>query len=98
MITCYEKVEKKYKHDVMTYGFKSGNVSDRANTVDSVLKVSSENDSNEKNDLISVTVDEGKATFELMEDDVELTGYMCAWADEKEHVDIVKERKLSFED
>ena len=44
MITCYEKVEKKYKHDVMTYGFKSGNVSDRANTVDSVLKVSSEND------------------------------------------------------
>lgn len=33
-----------------------------------------------------------------MEDDVELTGYMCAWADEKEHVDIVKERKLSFED
>lgn len=26
----------------MTYGFKSGNVSDRANTVDSVLKVSSE--------------------------------------------------------
>lgn len=57
MITCYEKVEKKYKHDVMTYGFKSGNVSDRANIVDSVLKVSSENDSNEKNDLISVTVD-----------------------------------------
>lgn len=56
MITCYEKVEKKYKHDVMTYGFKSGNVSDRANTVDSVLKVSSENDSNEKNDWISVTV------------------------------------------
>ena len=52
MITCYEKVEKKYKHDVMT-----GNVSDRANTVDSVLKVSSENDSNEKNDWISVTVD-----------------------------------------
>ena len=37
MITCYEKVEKKYKHDVMTYGFKSGNVSDRANTVMSVL-------------------------------------------------------------
>lgn len=57
MITCYEKVEKKYKHDVMTYGFKSGNISDRANTVDSVLKVSSENDSNEKNDWISVTVD-----------------------------------------
>lgn len=57
MITCYEKVEKKYKHDVMTYGFNSGNVSDRANTVDSVLKVSSENDSNEKNDWISVTVD-----------------------------------------
>lgn len=57
MITCYEKVEKKYKHDEMTYGFKSGNVSDRANTVDSVLKVSSENDSNEKNDWISVTVD-----------------------------------------
>lgn len=41
----------------MTYGFKSDNVSDRANTVDSVLKVSSENDSNEKNDWISVTVD-----------------------------------------
>ena len=57
MITCYEKGEKKYKHDVMTYGFKSDNVSDRANTVDSVLKVSSENDSNEKNDWISVTVD-----------------------------------------
>lgn len=96
MITCYEKGEKKYKHDVMTYGFKSGNVSYRANTVDSVLKVSSENDSNEKNDLISVTVDEGKATFELMEDDVELTGYMCAWADEKEHVDIVKGEKIEF--
>ena len=96
MITCYEKVEKKYKHDVMTYGFKSDNVSDRANTVDSVLKVSSENDSNEKNDLISVTVDEGKATFELMEDDVELTGYMCAWADEKEHVDIVKGEEIEF--
>lgn len=96
MITCYEKGEKKYKHDVMTYGFKSDNVSDRANTVDSVLKVSSENDSNEKNDWISVTVDEGKATFELMEDDVELTGYMCAWADEKEHVDIVKGEKIEF--
>mgnify|MGYP002726823663 FL=1 len=96
MITCYEKGEKKYKHDVMTYGFKSDNVSDRANTVDSVLKVSSENDSNEKNDLISVTVDEGKATFELMEDDVELTGYMCAWADEKEHVDIVKGEEIEF--
>ena len=96
MITCYEKGEKKYKHDVMTYGFKSDNVSYRANTVDSVLKVSSENDSNEKNDLISVTVDEGKATFELMEDDVELTGYMCAWADEKEHVDIVKGEEIEF--
>lgn len=96
MITCYEKGEKKYKHDVMTYGFKSDNVSDRANTVDSVIKVSSENDSNEKNDLISVTVDEGKATFELMEDDVELTGYMCAWADEKEHVDIVKGEEIEF--
>ena len=23
--TCYEKGEKKYKHDVMTYGFKSDN-------------------------------------------------------------------------
>lgn len=96
MITCYEKGEKKYKHDVMTYGFKSDNVSDRANTVDSVLKVSSENDSNEKNDWISVTVDGGKATFELMEDDVELTGYMCAWADEKEHVDIVKGEEIEF--
>ena len=96
MITCYEKGEKKYKHDVMTYGFKADNVSDRANTVDSVLKVSSENDSNEKNDWISVTVDEGKATFELMEDDVELTGYMCAWADEKEHVDIVKGEEIEF--
>lgn len=96
MITCYEKGEKKYKHDVMTYGFKSDNVSDTANTVDSVLKVSSENDSNEKNDWISVTVDEGKATFELMEDDVELTGYMCAWADEKEHVDIVKGEEIEF--
>lgn len=96
MITCYEKGEKKYKHDVMTYGFKSDNVSDRANTVDSVLKVSSENDSNEKNDWISVTVDEGKATFELMEDDVERTGYMCAWADEKEHVDIVKGEEIEF--
>ena len=96
MITCYEKGEKKYKHDVMTYGFKSDNVSDRANTVDSVLKVSSENDSNEKNDWISVTVDEGKATFELMEDDVELTGYMFAWADEKEHVDIVKGEEIEF--
>lgn len=96
MITCYEKGEKKYKHDVMTYGFKSDNVSDRANTVDSVLKVSSENDSNEKNDWISVTVDEGKATFELMEDDVELTGYMCAWADEKEHVDIVKGEEIEL--
>lgn len=96
MITCYEKGEKKYKHDVMTYGFKSDNVSDRANIVDSVLKVSSENDSNEKNDWISVTVDEGKATFELMEDDVELTGYMCAWADEKEHVDIVKGEEIEF--
>lgn len=96
MITCYEKGEKKYKHDVMTYGFKSDNVSDRANIVDSVLKVSSENDSNEKNDCISVTVDEGKATFELMEDDVELTGYMCAWADEKEHVDIVKGEEIEF--
>lgn len=96
MITCYEKGEKKYKHDVMTYGFKSDNVSDRANTVDSVLKVSSENDSNEKNDWISVTVDEGKATFELIEDDVELTGYMCAWADEKEYVDIVKGEEIEF--
>ena len=96
MITCYEKGEKKYKHDVMTYGFKSDNVSDRANTVDSVLKVSSENDSNEKNDWISVTVDEGKATFELIEDDVELTGYMCAWAGEKEHVDIVKGEEIEF--
>lgn len=96
MITCYEKGEKKYKHDVMTYGFKSDNVSDRANTVDSVLKVSSENDSNEKNDWISVTIDEGKATFELIEDDVELTGYMCAWADEKEHVDIVKGEEIEF--
>lgn len=96
MITCYEKGEKKYKHDVMTYGFKSDNVSDSANTVDSVLKVSSENDSNEKNDWISVTVDEGKATFELIEDDVELTGYMCAWADEKEHVDIVKGEEIEF--
>lgn len=96
MITCYEKGEKKYKHDVMTYGFKSDNVSDRANTVDSVIKVSSENDSNEKNDWISVTVDEGKATFELMEDDVELTGYMCAWADEKEHVDIVKGEEIEL--
>ena len=96
MITCYEKGEKKYKHDVMTYGFKSDNVSDRVNTVDSVLKVSSENDSNEKNDWISVTVDEGKATFELMEDDVELTGYMCAWAGEKEHVDIVKGEEIEF--
>ena len=96
MITCYEKGENKYKHDVMTYGFKSDNVSDRANTVDSVIKVSSENDSNEKNDWISVTVDEGKATFELMEDDVELTGYMCAWADEKEHVDIVKGEEIEF--
>lgn len=96
MITCYEKGEKKYKHDVMTYGFKSDNVSDRANTVDSVLKVSSENDSNEKNDWISVTVDECKATFELMEDDVNLTGYMCAWADEKEHVDIVKGEEIEF--
>ncbi len=96
MITCYEKGEKKYKHDVMTYGFKSDNVSDRANTVDSVLKVSSENDSNEKNDWISVTVDGGKATFELMEDDVELTGYMCAWAGEKEHVDIVKGEEIEF--
>lgn len=96
MITCYEKGEKKYKHDVMTYGFKSDNVSDRANTVDSVLKVSSENDSNEKNDWISVTVDEGKATFELMEDDVELTGYMCAWAGEKEHVDIVKGEEIEL--
>ena len=96
MITCYEKGEKKYKHDVMTYGFKSDNVSYRANTVDSVIKVSSENDSNEKNDWISVTVDEGKATFELMEDDVELTGYMCAWAGEKEHVDIVKGEEIEF--
>lgn len=96
MITCYEKGEKKYKHDVMTYGFKSDNVSDRANTVDSVLKVSSENDSNEKNDWISVTVDECKATFELMEDDVELTGYMCAWADEKKHVDIVKGEEIEL--
>lgn len=96
MITCYEKGEKKYKHDVMTYGFKSENVSDRANTVDSVIKVSSENDGNEKNDWISVTVDEGKATFELMEDDVELTGYMCAWADEKEHVDIVKGEEIEL--
>lgn len=96
MITCYEKGEKKYKHDVMTYGFKSDNVSYRANTVDSVIKVSSENDSNEKNDWISVTVDEGKATFELMEDDVELTGYMCAWADEKDHVDIVKGEEIEF--
>ncbi len=96
VITCYEKGEKKYKHDVMTYGFKSDNVSDRANTVDSVLKVSSENDSNEKNDWISVTVDGGKATFELMEDDVELTGYMCAWAGEKEHVDIVKGEEIEF--
>lgn len=96
MITCYEKGEKKYKHDVMTYGFKSDNVSDSANTVDSVLKVSSENDSNEKNDWISVTVDEGKATFDLIEDDVELTGYMCAWADEKEHVDIVKGEEIEF--
>lgn len=96
MITCYEKGEKKYKHDVMTYGFKSDNVSDRANTVDSVLKVSSENDSNEKNDWISVTVDGGKATFELMEDDVELTRYMCAWAGEKEHVDIVKGEEIEF--
>lgn len=96
MITCYEKGEKKYKHDVMTYGFKSDNVSDRANTVDSVIKVSSENDSNEKNDWISVTVDEGKATFDLIEDDVELTGYMCAWADEKEHVDIVKGEEIEF--
>lgn len=96
MITCYEKGEKKYKHDVMTYGFKSDNVSDRANTVDSVLKVSSENDSKEKNDWISVTVDECKATFELMEDDVDLTGYMCAWADEKEHVDIVKGEEIEF--
>ena len=96
MITCYEKGEKKYKHDVMTYGFKSDNVSDRANTVDSVLKVSSENDSNEKNDWISVTVDGGKATFELMEDDVELTGYMCAWAGEKEHVDIVKGEEIEL--
>lgn len=96
MITCYEKGEKKYKHDVMTYGFKSDNVSDRANTVGSVLKVSSENDSNEKNDWISVTVDGGKATFELMEDDVELTGYMCAWAGEKEHVDIVKGEEIEF--
>ena len=96
MITCYEKGEKKYKHDVMTYGFKSDNVSDRANIVDSVLKVSSENDSNEKNDWISVTVDEGKATFELIEDDVELTGYMCAWAGEKEHVDIVKGEEIEF--
>lgn len=96
MITCYEKGEKKYKHDVMTYGFKSDNVSDRANTVDSVLKVSSENDSNEKNDWISVTVDECKATFELMEDDVELTGYMCAWAGEKEHVDIVKGEEIEL--
>lgn len=96
MITCYEKGEKKYKHEVMTYGFKSDNVSDRANTVDSVLKVSSENDSNEKNDWISVTVDGGKATFELMEDDVELTGYMCAWAGEKEHVDIVKGEEIEF--
>ena len=96
MITCYEKGEKKYKHDVMTYGFKSDNVSDRANTVDSVIKVSSENDSNEKNDWISVTVDEGKATFELMEDDVELTGYMCAWAGEKEHVDIVKGEEIEL--
>lgn len=96
MITCYEKGEKKYKHDVMTYGFKSDNVSDRANTVDSVLKVSSENDSNEKNDWISVTVDEGKATFELMEDDVELTGYMCALAGEKEHVDIVKGEEIEL--
>lgn len=96
MITCYEKGEKKYKHDVMTYGFKSDNVSDRADTVDSVIKVSSENDSNEKNDWISVTVDEGKATFDLMEDDVELTGYMCAWADEKEHVDIVKGEEIEF--
>lgn len=96
MITCYEKGEKKYKHDVMTYGFKSDNVSDRANTVDSVLKVSSENDSNEKNDWISVTVGEGKATFELMEDDVDLTGYMCAWAAEVEHVDIVKGEEIEF--
>ena len=96
MITCYEKGEKKYKHYVLTYVFKSDNVSDRANTVDSVIKVSSENDSNEKNDWISVTVDEGKATFELMEDDVELTGYMCAWADEKEHVDIVKGEEIEF--
>lgn len=96
MITCYEKGEKKYKHDVMTYGFKADNVSDRANTVDSVLKVSSENDSNEKSDWISVTVDEGKATFELMEDDVELTGYMCAWAGEKEHVDIVKGEEIEL--
>mgnify|MGYP003292851858 FL=1 len=96
MITCYEKGEKKYKHDVMTYGFKSDNVSDRADTVDSVIKVSSENDSNEKNDWISVTVDEGKATFDLIEDDVELTGYMCAWADEKEHVDIVKGEEIEF--
>ena len=79
-----KKVRKKYKHDVMTYGFKSDNVSDRANTVDSVIKVSSENDSNEKNDWISVTVDGGKATFELIEDDVELTGYMCAWQVRKE--------------
>lgn len=96
MITCYEKGEKKYKHDVMTYGFKSDNVSDRANTVDSVIKVSSENDSNEKNDWISVTVDGGKATFELIEDDVELTGYMCAWAGEKEHVDIVKGEEIEL--
>jgi len=31
-----------------------------------------------------------------MEDNVELTGYMCAWADEKEHVDIVKGEEIEL--
>ena len=64
MITCYEKGEKKYKHDVMTYGFKSDNVSDRANTVDSVLKVSSSINSNVA--LPSSTVTLIKSFFSLL--------------------------------
>lgn len=31
-----------------------------------------------------------------MEDNVELTGYMCAWADEKKHVDIVKGEEIEL--
>ncbi len=46
--------------------------------------------------MISVTVDEGKATFELMEDDVELTGYMCAWADRERACRYSKRRGSEF--